>query len=62
MQDTRTIEQRRKDADALHVIEGNPLTDEDKRFLEQLDREGLSPEECHRRINALFTKENQAAE
>jgi len=62
MVDRRTPEQRRRDADALQAIEGNPLTDDEKRMFEMFDREGWSGDQRREYIRATIKKPVIAAE
>lgn len=56
MKDPRSPEQRRRDADALQALEGNPLTDEEKEMFARWDREGLTGDQQRALILAMFKK------
>ena len=43
MVDTRTQQHRRRNATAMQAIEGNPLTVDDRRTQQMMDRQGWQP-------------------
>lgn len=53
--------ERRRDAIALHDIEGNPFTPEDEALFRSFDADGLSPEDRIERIRALVSQDPRRA-